>query len=71
MRVRTVVGEFNATLYPVKESGRYGEKAVTRVPVGDGTDVFVDPEDFLDDDEARDGFARGARYISIQFMSIG
>ena len=68
--VGTVVGEFNATLDAVKESRGYGEKAVMRISVGDGTDMFVDAENFLDDDKAGDGFACGTRYVGIQFMAV-
>ena len=48
------VAEFNAGLNAVKERGRDGEKAVTCAAVGDGTNMGVDAEDFLDDDEAGD-----------------
>lgn len=41
----------------VKQRRGYSEKAIFRVAVGDGADVLVDSEDFLNNDKAGDGLA--------------
>ena len=71
LRFGAVVGKFDIAFDAIEEGGSDGEKSVARVAVGDGADVLVDAEDFLDDDEAGDGRSGWTGDVGIELMAVG
>ena len=67
--VGAVVGKFDIALNTIEESGCHGEKSIARIPIGHRTDVLVDAEDLLDDDEPGDRFRGRAGDICIEFVA--
>ncbi len=67
-----IVVEFDAWLHAVEESGGKGVKAFAGVEVDDGTDVAVDAENLLDDDDGGSGGVRrrGLGNISCGMMAV-
>jgi hypothetical protein len=70
LRVRPFIGQFDTSLDAVEQRGGNGEKTILRVAVGNGTNMTVDAEDFLDDDEAGDRVPGGACNVGIQFVAV-
>jgi len=65
-----VVGKFDITLDAVEQRGSNGEEAIVGVAVGNRSDVLIDAEDLLDDNEASYRFARGAGQIGVELVAV-
>ncbi len=66
-----IVTELDTGTDAVKERGGDGKEAVARPAVGNGSDVGVDPENLLHDDEAGEGFACGMGDIRTEQVPVG
>jgi hypothetical protein len=66
-----VVVELNAGLHAIEEAGSQGDEALGGVVVDDGTNVAVDAEDFLNDDDGRSGGGGGLGEIGVKPMAVG
>ncbi|SPE30693.1 hypothetical protein SBA5_80062 [Candidatus Sulfotelmatomonas gaucii] len=70
LHVGAFVAELNAGLDAIKERGCDAQEAVVREAVGNGANVSIDAEDFLNDHEPGDGLARRARDVGAQRVAV-
>src|SRR5580658_9721633 len=70
LHIGAFVRELDARFDAVKEGWSDGEEAVFRVAVCHGTDVGVDAENFLNDNQPSDGIAGRTGYIGAEFVPV-
>ena len=70
LHVFSAVGQIHSALDAVKQRRSHSKKAIFRPAIGDGTDVAVHPEGFLDHHQPGNRFAGRARDISVEFVTV-
>ena len=66
-----IVGEVDSGRLAPEDIGRNHHEAIGRVLVGHCTNVLVDTEDFLNEEQARATAGGGLAYVGIELTSIG